>query len=44
VLHTDSEEMVRMLTVRIWECGKAGTHSGTLDSDGPGHLEPLTEG
>jgi len=44
VLHTDSEETVRMLTVQIWECGKAGAHSGTLDSNGPGHLEPLMEG
>jgi len=43
VLRTDSEETVRMLTVRIWECGKAGSHSGTLDSDGPAHLVPLTE-
>jgi len=44
MLCTDSEEMVRMLTVWIWECGKAGSHSGTLDSDGPAHSEPLTEG
>jgi len=44
VLRTDSEETVRTLVVQIWECGKAGSHSGTLDSDGPTHLEPLTEG
>src|SRR6267142_5238319 len=34
---------VRMLTVWIWECGKAGSRSGTLDSDGPIHLVPLTK-
>jgi len=43
VLCTDSEEMVHMLTVWIWECGKAGSHFGTLDSDGPAHLVPLME-
>jgi len=35
---------VHMLTVQIWECGKAGSCFGTLDSDGPAHLVPLTEG
>ena len=44
LLCTDSEEMVHMLTVWIWECGKVGSHFGTLDPDGPAHLEPLTEG
>src|SRR6267142_1238658 len=43
VLHTDSEETVCMLTVRIWECGKAGSRFRTLDSDGPAHLVPLME-
>jgi len=33
-----------MLTVWIWECGKAGSCFGTLDSDGLAHLVPLTEG
>jgi len=32
-----------MLTVRIWECGKRVPILGTLDSDGPAHLVPLTE-
>ena len=32
-----------MLTVWIWECGKVGSRSGTLDSDGPAHLVPLME-
>ena len=44
LLRTNSEETVRMLTVQIWECGKAGSHSGTLDSDGPACSEPLMEG
>src|SRR6267142_705444 len=41
LLRTDSEETVRMLTVWICECGKAGSHSATLDSDGSTRLEPL---
>jgi len=44
MLCTDSEEMVCMLTVQIWKCGKRVPVLGTLDSDGPTHLEPLTEG
>ena len=36
--------IVHMLTVQIWECGKVGSRSGTLDSDGPAHLVPLMEG
>jgi len=50
VLHTDSEEWYTCLltdwklTVQIWECGKAGSQSGTLDSDGFAHLRPLMEG
>jgi len=44
VLCTDSEETVHMLAVRIWKCGKWVPVLGTLDSDGPAHLEPLMEG
>jgi len=43
LLCTDSEETVCMLTVQIWECGKAGSHFRTLDSDGSTHLVPLME-
>src|SRR6267142_2303474 len=43
LLRTDSEERYACSLYRYGSV-EAGSHSGTLDSDGSGHLEPLMEG